>query len=107
MLPPPPQRSLLAYFEATLDFSRSKFAHNNISQICYCGQISLQSAAANCTFSDNVWGNIYFAGDGTVGTYIKMSLSQQYNLQILVFLIQNYVPMLEFLRADSYSQISL
>ena len=88
-------------------------AHNNTSQICYCGQISLQSAAVNCSFSDNVWGNIYFAVfayqlyDGTVGTYIKMSLSQQYNLQILVFLIRNYVPMLEFLRADSYSLISL
>ena len=29
-------------------------AHNNISQICYCGQISLQSAAFNCSFSDNL-----------------------------------------------------
>ena len=29
-------------------------AHNNISQICYCGQISLQSTAVNCTFSDNL-----------------------------------------------------
>ena len=29
-------------------------AHNNISQICYCGQISLQSAAVNCSFSDNL-----------------------------------------------------
>ena len=42
-------------------------AHNNISQICYCGQISLQSAAANCSFSDTLTlgGTIYFAGDGT------------------------------------------
>ena len=40
-------------------------AHNNKSQICYCGQISLQSAAVNCTFSDNFGGTIYFAGDGT------------------------------------------
>ena len=33
-------------------------AHNNKSQICYCGQISLQSAAVNCIFSDNthLWG---------------------------------------------------
>ena len=33
-----PQRCLLAYFEATLDFCRTKLlAHNNIrSQICYC-----------------------------------------------------------------------
>ena len=29
-------------------------AHNNISQICYCGQISLQSAAVNCSFFDNL-----------------------------------------------------
>ena len=29
-------------------------AHNNISQICYCGQISLQSASVNCSFSDNL-----------------------------------------------------
>ena len=29
-------------------------AHNNISQICYCGQISLQSDAVNCSFSDNL-----------------------------------------------------
>ena len=27
-------------------------AHNNISQICYCGHISIQSAAVNCSFSD-------------------------------------------------------
>ena len=29
-------------------------AHNNISQICYCSQIPLQSAAVNCSFSDNL-----------------------------------------------------
>ena len=40
-------------------------AHNNKSQICYCGQISLQSAAVNCSFPDSFGGNIYFAGDGT------------------------------------------
>ena len=41
-------------------------AHNNKCQICYCGQISLQSAAVNCSFSDNLTyygGNIYFAGE--------------------------------------------
>ena len=31
-------------------------AHNNISQICYCGQISLQSAEVNCSFSDTFGG---------------------------------------------------
>ena len=44
-------------------------AHNNISQICYCSQISLQSAAVNCSFSDNLThsgGKIYFAVDGTI-----------------------------------------
>ena len=29
-------------------------AHNNKSKNCYCGQISLQSAAVNCSFSDNL-----------------------------------------------------
>ena len=29
-------------------------AHNNKSQICYCSQISLQRAAVNCSFSDNM-----------------------------------------------------
>ena len=38
-------------------------ALNNISQICYCGQISLQRAAVDCSFSDTFGGNIYFAGD--------------------------------------------
>ena len=41
-------------------------AHNNISQICYCGQICLQSAAVNSSFPDNFGGNIYFAGDGAL-----------------------------------------
>ena len=37
-------------FKATLDFTRSDLlAHNNISQICYCGQISLQSVALQLT----------------------------------------------------------
>ena len=39
-------------------------AHNNKSQICYCGQISVQSAAVNCSFSDTFGGITYFAGDG-------------------------------------------
>ena len=45
-------------------------AHNNKSQICYCGQISLQGAAVNCRFSDTFGGNIYFAGDGTFNYFI-------------------------------------
>ena len=37
---------LLAHFEATLDLTAGNLlAHNNISQICFCGQISLQRAA--------------------------------------------------------------
>ena len=28
-------------------------AHNNMSQICYCGQISVQSTVFNCSFFDN------------------------------------------------------
>ena len=53
-----PQRCLLACFEAALNFTlvvANFFAHNNISQICYCGQISLQSAAVKFSvkFSNN------------------------------------------------------
>ena len=44
-------------------------AHNNKSQFCYCGLISLQSAAANCSFSDTFGGIIYFAGDGASFSY--------------------------------------
>ena len=47
-------------------------AHKNKNQICYCGQISLQTAAVNCSFSDNLaplGGTIYFAGDGTSDYY--------------------------------------
>ena len=48
-------------------------AHSNMSQICYCDQISLQSAAViNCIFSDDLTlfgGSIYFAGDGTLMQY--------------------------------------
>ena len=41
-------------------------AHNNISQICYCGQISLQKAVvAVFPIILNFGGNIYFSGDGT------------------------------------------
>ena len=41
-----PQWCLLAHLDVTLDFNSSEFnARNNMSQICYCGQISLQSAA--------------------------------------------------------------
>ena len=63
-----PQRCLLTHFEATINFYRSDLLdHNNISQICYCGQFSLQSASINCCFSDNLTpleggDNIYFAG---------------------------------------------
>ena len=49
-----PQRCSLAHFTATLDIAVANLvAHNNISQICYFGQISLQSAAVNCSFSNN------------------------------------------------------
>ena len=33
-------------------------AHNNISQICYCGQLFLLQSVA-VSFCDNLWGNIY------------------------------------------------
>ena len=49
-------------------------AHKNISQICYCGQISLQSAAVNCSFCDTFGSTIYFAGDGTCISLIGWGL---------------------------------
>ena len=56
-------------------------AHNNKSQICYCGQISLQSAAVNCSFSDNMtplWGITYFAADGT---FANVSMAHKFYCQ--------------------------
>ena len=54
-------------------------AHNNKSQICYCGQISLQSAAVNCSLSDTFGGNIYFAGDGTYTGYTRDYITKEFN----------------------------
>ena len=47
-------------------------AHNN--KICYCGQISLQRAAVNCSFSDTFEGNICFAGNGTYKEHADLTL---------------------------------
>ena len=63
-----PQRSLLLISKQQLILAvANSLAYNNISPICYCGQISLQSVAFNCIFfwqSDTFGGNIYFVGDG-------------------------------------------
>ena len=40
-------------------------AHNNKSQICYCGQISHYKVLQFFWQSDTFGGTIYFAGDGT------------------------------------------
>ena len=53
------------------------FAHNYKSQICYWVQISLQRAAVNCTFSDNLTpfgGSIYIAGDGTHKIFLNWQI---------------------------------
>ena len=50
-----PQRRLHAIWKLhSILAVANLLAHNNISQICYCGQISLQSAAVNCSFSDHL-----------------------------------------------------
>ena len=49
-------------------------AHNNISQICYCSQISLQCAVVYCSFSDTFKSTFYFAGDSTLRCLVKLSL---------------------------------
>ena len=43
-----PERCLLSHFETNSILAEANLlAHNNISHICYCGQISLHSAAVN------------------------------------------------------------
>ena len=50
-----PLQVFFAFFNAIQFLAvANSLAHNNISQICYCDQISLQSAAVNCSFSDNL-----------------------------------------------------
>ena len=50
-----PQMCLLAQSKLHSILAVSNLlAHNSISQICYRGQISLQSTADNCSFSDNL-----------------------------------------------------
>ena len=50
-------------------------AHNNKSQICYCGQISLQSAAVNCSFSYTFGGINDFAGTVVLTRWRKILAS--------------------------------
>ena len=69
-------RCLLAHFEAIHSFSAvaNLLAHNNISQICHCGQISLQSAAVIWILFYNLTsfgGKIYLAGDVTINHKIN------------------------------------
>ena len=50
-----PQRCLLANLKVhSILAVANLIAHNNMNQICYCGQILLQSAAVKCSFSDNL-----------------------------------------------------
>ena len=53
-------------------FEENLLAHNNIIPICYCGQISSQSAAVNCQ-SGTLGGTIYFAGDGICKPLMRYS----------------------------------
>ena len=82
------------------------FAHNNISQICYCGQISLQSAAANSIFfflqSDTFGGNIYFAGDDT-WQFIQLMDSDLVNFFKSHLLVSHVFIGLTFLKPETFS----
>ena len=84
-----PPKVFTAHFEAihSILAVANLLAHNNISQICYCGQISLQSAAVNCSFSDTFGSNIYFAGDVTSVCYLGQTNTQ--DNQELLYNIQN------------------
>ena len=74
-------------------------AHNNKSQICYWGQISLQSAAVNYSFSDNLapfgvtfillamvqlgyfsWGSPYYFRVAKVGPWLNASQPHKWQL---------------------------
>ena len=70
MLPPKGVYLPISKLHSTLSVA-NLLAHNNKSQICYCGQISLQSAAVNCSFYDFFGDNIYFAGDVTCENQLK------------------------------------
>ena len=63
----PSQGVYLPISKLHLILAVANLLHNNISQICYFGQISLQSAALTAVFLTiwHIWGNIYFAGDRT------------------------------------------
>ena len=52
MLPPKDVYLIISKLHSILAVANF-LAHINIIQICYGGQISLQSAAVNCSFSDN------------------------------------------------------
>ena len=52
-------------------------AHNNISQICFCGQISLQSVAGNCSSSDNLDTFEEGGGGGVEVTIILLAMVQE------------------------------
>ena len=58
MLPSKVFTEVAIHFEATLYFSLTNFlAYNNIAKsksVANCRQISLQSAAVDCSFSDNL-----------------------------------------------------
>ena len=51
----------------------NSLAHNNIIQICYCGQILLQSAAVNC------WQYATFWGGGVTFIFLVM-IHRYYNM---------------------------
>ena len=60
----------------------NSFALNNISQICYCGQILLQSAAVNCVF--------FFENLKHLGvTFISLAMVQPDNFYIIFTLLYN------------------
>ena len=71
-----PKGVYLPISKATLLAVANLLAHNNKSQICYCGQISLQSAAVNCSFSDNLT---------SVGVpFILLAIVRQANIYVRV-----------------------
>ena len=59
-------------------------AHNNKSQICYCGQNSLQSAAVNCSLSDTFGGTNYFAVKGSYISIVYCEFNTEYSFMYII-----------------------
>ena len=94
---------------------RCLLAHNNKSQICYFGQISLQSAAVITTVFLTIWhlwSNIYFAGDGLYRLYRKLDSLRKFlqpdeELMYKPFMLHIYIYIYIYIYIAPYIRVYL